>query len=72
MSPTAPRSRSRNAATVRDVLAKVERGLESIWADRGFGEISIVSERNDRDGFRVFVRVTTSERLVVRDEGARG
>jgi hypothetical protein len=72
MSPTAQRPRSRSAATVDDVLAKVQRGLESIWADRGFGEISIVSERNDRDGFRVFVRVTTSERMVVRDGGPRG
>ena len=67
--PDRTRPTRRRSTSVADVLARVERGLEAIWRDKGFGEISIVSERNDRDGFRVFVRVTTSERMIVHEGG---
>ena len=67
--PRAPGDATRQSRTLADVLARVERALEGIWSDKGFGEISIVSERNDREGFRVFVRVTTSERMIVHERG---
>ena len=60
----------RRSSDLNDVLAHVERALQTFWRDKGFGEITIVSERNDREGFRVFVRVTTSERMIVHERDA--
>ena len=62
--------RVRRTSELDDVLAHVERALRGFWNDRGFGEITITSERNDRDGFRVFVKVTTSERMIVHERDA--
>jgi len=63
--------RIRRSSDLGDVLAHVERALQTFWRDKGFGEITIVSERNDREGFRVFVKVTTSERMIVHERDAR-
>jgi len=64
--------RIRRSSDLNDVLEHVERALRTFWRDKGFGEITIVSERNDREGFRVFVKVTTSERMIVHQRDADG